>query len=122
MNFDQWKETTPRQRKKIAQNWNLKRNEGLEMADAILTAFIEQYGSNKNIGINNKIIRLRDNAGWTIGVQCFNATGLKTTPAEYMGIAVSRLHIDHFEDGAFFECVPPRLSQRYPDKSSLNCL
>ena len=122
MNFDRWRKLTKRRQKAIAQNWNVQKDEGMHIADAVLKAFIEQYGSKKDIEIDDEIIRLRDGAGWAIGVQCFNEAGVKATPAKYMGIAVSRLHIDHIEDGVFFEWIPPRLSQRFPDKSSLNCL
>ncbi len=112
MNFDQWKKLPKGRQRRIAQNWDVRKDEGRNIAAAILRAFIGHYGSNKNIEIDNQIIQPRDNAGWTIGVQCFNAAGIKTTPAKYLGIAVSRFHIDHIEDGVFFEWVPPRLSQR----------
>ena len=84
-----------------------------KIAAAVLKMFIEQYGSNKNIEIGRKVIRLRDNAGWAIGVQCFNEAGLKITPRSYRGIPVSRFHIDHVAGGVFFPIDPPKLKQ-YP--------
>ena len=98
--------------KEIVENWDVRKNAGQKIAAAVLKAFIEQYGSNKNIEISGKVIRLRDNAGWAIGVQCYNGMGFKKTPANYMGVAVSRFHIDHVDDGTFFQLIPPKLWQR----------
>ena len=89
MNFGQWKKLSGRQQNTIAKSWDLDRNEGQKTAAAVLNAFVEQYGSNKDIEIDVGIIKLRDNAGWTIGVQCLNAAGLKTTPKNYMGIPIT---------------------------------
>lgn len=118
MNFGQWKQLSGRQQNTITKSWNLGKNEGQKTAAAVLKVFVEQYRSNKDIEIDAEIIKLRDNAGWAIGVQCLNEAGLQATPKNYMGIPVSRLHIDHVEDGVFSDLVPPRLSQRFPDKSS----
>ena len=112
MNFDCWKKISKRRQKEITKTWNLRKSEGREIAAAVLKAFNEQYGSNKNIEIYDEIIRLRDNAGWGINVQCFNGMGFKKTPANYMGVAVSRFHIDHVDDGTFFQLIPPKLWQR----------
>ena len=113
MNFDQWKKLPGPRQRKIAKSWDLQKGDGREIATAVLRVFIGRYGSNKGIGINSQVIRLRDNAGWGIGVQCFNESSLRITPEKYMGIAVSRFHIDHIEDSVFFPMDPaPKLWQR----------
>ena len=112
MNLSRWRAFTAFQQKKIIKNWDIQKEEGLGIATAVLKAFVGQYGSNKNIEISSRIIRLRDNAGWGINVQCFNGMGFKKTPANYMGIAVIRFHIDHVDDGTFFQLIPPKLGQR----------
>ena len=122
INFEQWKKLANKRQKEIVINWDIQKGEGMSIAASVLRAFIKRYGSNKDIEIDDKVIRLRDNAGWAIGVQCFNEASLKITPKNYMGIAISRLYIDQVEDGVFFDLIPPKSSQRFPDKSSLNCL
>lgn len=106
MNFDQWKKLPKRRQKEITRDWDVNKDEGRDIATAVLRAFIGRYGSNKGIGIDSQVIRLRDNTGWAIGVQCFNEAGLKITPKNYLGIPVSRLYVDHIDDGIFLQLIP----------------
>ncbi len=113
MNFDQWKKLSEPSRKRIAQKLDFWKHEGRDIAAAVLKAFVRHYGSNNNIEIADKIIRLRDNAGWAIGVQCFNGAGLKITPRNYMGIRVSRLYIDHINDAVFSQFMPKKICKSH---------
>ena len=106
-NFDQWKKLTNQQQKKIAATWDIKKDEGREIAEAVLKAFIASYGLNKSFQINEKIIC--GNSAWMILVRFLDDTIL---PKTFMGIAMGGYHIDHIDNGVSFKEVPPELWQR----------
>ncbi len=97
-NFEQWKKLTRQQQKETAAMWNIKKDEGQEIAAAVLKAFIEKYGSNKSFQITDEIVR--GNGRWVIFVQCLDDSFL---PKNFMGITVGCYHIDHIDDGVSFE-------------------
>ena len=45
--------------------------------------------------------KLRKDAGWAIRAQCLNKVGLK-----------SGFHIDHIDDGTFYQYLPQKMRQR----------
>ena len=110
MNFAQWKKLTKQRQKEIVKNWDVWKDEGRKIAGSVLRAFIKRYGSIKNIEIEDEIVR--GNSQWVISVQYLNEDGFKITPANYMGIHVSRFHIGRIDDGVSFKEIPPEVWQR----------
>ena len=93
MNFEQWRDLTSQQQKTTAATWNIEKDEGQEIAEAVLRVFIEKFGQNKSFQINEKIVR--GNLEWIILVRYFDDTFL---PKNFIGITVAGYHIDHAAD------------------------
>jgi hypothetical protein len=116
MNFDRWKKLSKHRQTEMAKNWDLRKNEGRDLATTVLKVFIKKYGSNKYLKISDDIARGNDR--WIIFVRCLDGSSL---PESFMGIKVIRHHYENIDRDISLEDHPP-MTERFQQHRDFKCI